>query len=1045
VAINKRKILASAQRNIQKGALDKALKDYQSIVDADPRDTNVRLKIGDLQLKRNRPEEAIAAYLKVADQFMRDGFDAKAVALYKQVTKIDPKRHDIYVPLADLYQRLGLVSEAMDALQTVADAYHRDGRRREALDLMRRMARLDPTNTTNRLKVAELLHQEKLDEEALAEYAEASAELERQGDWEGRIGVLERMLELAPKRPEVLEGLAHLLFAHEQAGRAEPLARRLAEVDGERPEPHNLLGEILSALGREEEAGVAHRREAEIYRQRGDEDRAREIVQRSAPQSFDGNGGGASPLGGVAAAEAAPPALRSTEESPFGEEGIGGQPLSTDDPQLSATRGSVIEEEELELDPGLEEIEIDEAEAAAPAPPAPAAPKALPAPVVEPAADVEQIFAEANVYLRYGKHDRAIASLEAILGREPEHVGALEQLGQALDATGRGVEALEAWVRAARRAAEQGDVPRFEALRDRIAERDVSAAEALPEPAPPAADAEPPSLGDGANSLDLGREADEAPALDEHASDGAWVDDLEAGGGGSFEPSEEGIDPAALDEIEIEIDADAFAAHASPEPDRALEPEREPEAAEEPAGESTPAATAEEIQEGLGEAAFYFDQGMLEEAEALYRRVLEKAPNHPGAMLRLGEIAAARGEDPGVAPHDPETGSDTTERSDARAPDLGEVAESFEELEIEPPGDLDLTSPPDADREATADEPDTEPGDAAEAPPEAFDGDRLGDEIGAAFGDDGAIDELVPTPAPTPAPPSEDELRAAEAGAPAPAAAEESFDLAAELSDAFGEGERPPAPPEEDGFDAIFRDFKRGVSRALGDGDVETHFDLGIAYREMGLFDDAIGEFRYALASLDRRIDALHMMSLCALEVGRPQDAVAHLEQALASPDVPADRDTALRYDLGRAYEAAGDRDRALDCLRRVRERDGSFADVVERIQALESGTLAMERPDGDLAEAYESFDDLIAEAEGSGPGVQDAEPEPDEPEGDGGPEIPLCAETTVSFGEGGPRADEADAPPESVDSTEAEGPAPEADSAAGSPRRRKRRKVSFV
>ncbi len=161
-AINKRKLLESAQKNLQKGAVDKALKDYQTLLDADPRDANVRLKVGDLKLRLGKADEAIAAYLKVADQFTRDGFDAKAVAIYKQVSKLDGKRYDVYIPLADLYQRLGLSSEAMVALQTAAEAYQRDGRKREALDLLRRMASLDPTNTTSRLKVAELLLQEGL-------------------------------------------------------------------------------------------------------------------------------------------------------------------------------------------------------------------------------------------------------------------------------------------------------------------------------------------------------------------------------------------------------------------------------------------------------------------------------------------------------------------------------------------------------------------------------------------------------------------------------------------------------------------------------------------------------------------------------------------------------------------------------------------------------------------------------------------------------------------------------------------------------------------
>ena len=87
MAINKRKILESAQKHLQRGALDRALKDYQALLEADPRDTNIRLKIGDLHLRRGETGEAIGAYLKVGAQFMKDGFDAKAVAIYKQIAR----------------------------------------------------------------------------------------------------------------------------------------------------------------------------------------------------------------------------------------------------------------------------------------------------------------------------------------------------------------------------------------------------------------------------------------------------------------------------------------------------------------------------------------------------------------------------------------------------------------------------------------------------------------------------------------------------------------------------------------------------------------------------------------------------------------------------------------------------------------------------------------------------------------------------------------------------------------------------------------------
>ena len=76
MALNKRKILESAQKHLQRGALDKALEDYRILLKADPHDSNVLLKIGDLHLKQGKRDEAINAYVRVAQQFTREGFDA---------------------------------------------------------------------------------------------------------------------------------------------------------------------------------------------------------------------------------------------------------------------------------------------------------------------------------------------------------------------------------------------------------------------------------------------------------------------------------------------------------------------------------------------------------------------------------------------------------------------------------------------------------------------------------------------------------------------------------------------------------------------------------------------------------------------------------------------------------------------------------------------------------------------------------------------------------------------------------------------------------
>jgi pilus assembly protein FimV len=1051
-SINKRKILESAQRNLQKGALDKALKDYQTILEADPRDSNVRLKLGDLQLRRGNNDDAISAYLKVADQFMRDGFDAKAVALYKQVTKIDSKRHDIYVPLADLYQRLGLVSEAMAALQTAADAHHREGRKREALDLLRRMASLDPANVTSRLKVAELLRQEGLEEESVAEFSEAAAELERQGDWEGRINVLERIVELRPDRVDALETLASTWLDRREPRRAHAFAQKLVEADASRPESHEFLARILAALGQEELAVDAYRQCAEAWRVRGDETRAREIVQRHLPtERFDGG------LAGAAASPAAPAAgggeaieLGTTDENlTFEHEGDQGAPeFELGEAGLSGEEG--LDEEAFEasqiaasstlVSPSATPAHEQPVVAAPPPePPAPAAARApvrapapAPAPVEQVEGDPEQLLAEATVYLRYGKHERALASLRGVLAQVSEHVGALEQLGEVHAAMGASEEAVDAWCRAARAASAAGDAPRFHQLRERVEALDaLAAADLVPPETSAAAAAAPDSEEPDLEAPDLKAPAGAAAAsdLDEIEID---IDDealLETGAGAAAVAAPAGAAeaPAADEGIDIEIDTGAAAAAAeAPGPGGALElsfddtggasegaaepapapvsaeppsqervapagrhrleitaPEAEarPEswdlptedqeapapaaaAAPPPAGELSQ-SSAQAIQEELEEAGFYFEQGLFDEAEALYRRVLARAPSHPGALLRLGEISVQRGGQPGDSLRGLRAPvSDATERAPASSPPASRDG-AAEAPDVEPPDALDLTEPTLEEQAAAA------AGWSREAIAESEAEDSTAGVTAAPAPPRPARPARPAARAPVP---EEPELTAPQmpqqdvAGGPA-------FDLAAELSEAFS-GESSPgarAATDEDGFESLFREFKRGVSQTLGEGDVETHFDLGIAYREMGLYEDAIGEFRYALGMPARRLDALHMMGLCALDLGRTQDAIGHLEQALASPEVPPTREVALRYDLGHAYEAAGDPGRALDAYRRVVELDAGFQDAADRAGALERGE-SPSTPPQDSDEAYESFDDLVAEAaDGDDAGERDA------------------------------------------------------------------------
>ncbi|HET6303446.1 MAG TPA: tetratricopeptide repeat protein [Myxococcota bacterium] len=941
MAINKRKILESAQKHLQRGALDRALKDYQALLEADPRDTNIRLKIGDLHLRRGDTNEAIGAYLKVGAQFMKDGFDAKAVAIYKQIAKIDPARAEVNEPLAELYQRMGLPSEAMGALQAAADTHHKAGRKREALESLRKMASLDPTNTSSRLKVAELLRQAKLEGEAIAEYESVAGELERQGDTEGLAAVLEKILELAPDRLATVEQVARLHLRLNQVSRAEPFVRRLVDAHPDAPAGYELLAEVHRAGGREGELLELYRRLADVYRQRGDEDKAREIHQRFLPPTS------------LAAREDTLPPPPPAPTAPL-------------DADLAADLDGALEFDAEDL--GAEEI-VDEFSAAqisledsaafrrelvtddpagavfAPAP-APAAPASTPEPA--PEGDPEQLLAEASVYLRYGKHDRAVAALEAILARDPRHRAALEKLGETFATKGQAPQAVQSWLRAAELARAEQDGAGHESLRGRIAGLDPKAAQSLPTlksvgPAPPA----PP------------------PAAAATELDDRTFPDLE---------------------FEVEIDA-AAQPLAVPAPQSADEPAREPAGEAAPEEESLPPHIGGELEE----ARFYREQNLLDDAERIYRRVLAAVPGHTPALLGLGEIAAARG---AARP------APTPERAaPGAAPD--------------PFADFDDDTPPEApDLEPFGLDP--EPAAATHAEPSGL--------------------RPAPVPAETTAPDFEAPQTSFDAEpfpelSDSPAA--DAFDLAAALSADLETGDAGAGgvATDEDGFLALFRDFKRGVEQQLGETDGEARYDLGIAYREMGLLEDALQEFGAAVETPARHLDALHMLGICSLELGRGQDAIAHFGRALASPDVPTSQQAALRLDLGRAHESLGERELALEAYRSAGTLDPELPGLAARIASLESAGIQAPSSAG---ETYESFEDLLADKDEAGAG---------EATGGAEPSYESFQDVMADAADGDAREENAEQrePARERPPVEDEAPAPPA------PKASRRKKISFV
>jgi tetratricopeptide (TPR) repeat protein len=143
-------------------------------------------------------------------------------------------------------------------------------------------------------------------------------------------------------------------------------------------------------------------------------------------------------------------------------------------------------------------------------------------------------------------------------------------------------------------------------------------------------------------------------------------------------------------------------------------------------------------------------------------------------------------------------------------------------------------------------------------------------------------------------------------------------------------------------FGELRQDLEAGTA-ASNDDDPETHYNLGIAFREMGLLDEAIGELQKTCQAVDRGHPFPQMMQTytwlaqCFLDKGVPEAAIRWYQKALESPGIDGETSTALHYELASAYETAGNKQAALKHFLEVYGRNIDYRDVAERIKPLRS------------------------------------------------------------------------------------------------------------
>ena len=919
MALNRDKILQEAQKLIEKKRYDKAILELQKVVAEDPSDVRTLLKIGDCHLKLEQYADAIATYERVGQHYSTQGFSVKAVAVYKQIRDIIQKhvphledRFGHIVPkLAELLTSLGLTSDALAYYDEMATRLQRVGRDRDAIDIFKKIVGLDGENPLTHLRLADALVRVRDVDGAVEEYAFAGRALLKIGRQDDALRVVERILQHR-QDPKYARLAAEVYLSRNKGNDAMVALQKVALCIKENPkdlEALALLARSFEQLGQPAKAIEVQKEAAKIARETGDLeafDRLVATLRERAPNDEGVKALLASPRPGAAAPRTPVPAPASV--APYGAQ----------------------TEEEAPLSEGVEEIDDVDLEedvssaAAIPAPPpssheAPfqlraSSPGIQGAQNLTPAQRVRLVLTEVEGHRQRGDYHQAVLTLQTAVSGMPAARELREKLCDVLIESGDQEQAIVEMLGFASYLAQSDDTDGAARLLDEVLLLDPTNRDALT-----MLEQLGYSVAEGADAQEISYDA---PSI----------------GYQSSVPNITGPFPAAP-------------AYAQPSPQYAQGASQYHESAPLPAFDldaDSPPTLGSRPPAGVVE----LDDPFANDAPAY--------GSYPPAQQSDGSSPYGSS---GTSPH----------AATALQPDYArEPLPSFPMAE-----------------EATSYGTALDPSQLHPASARASDGqlDEAALEEMEFFQTHGMLEEaqslLAEQLARLPNHPllleRKRELEQLMGGGepmPEPVApVDRSFDIASALGslDALEVG-APPAPRHSEGgttqqisVESVFEQFKAGVAAQVADSDAATHYDLGVAYKEMGLFADSISEFELASRDPTRECVSQSMIGMMHMEHGNLDQAIDAFLRGLGASQKSADQEIALTYEIGNAYEIRNNPDQALYYFQLVARLDPNYRDprgsVEERVGNLMGPEQAPPPPRAAVGSEDEfdmAFDDLL-------------------------------------------------------------------------------------
>jgi tetratricopeptide (TPR) repeat protein len=253
MAFNKAKVLQEAERLVSLGKTSQAITQYLHIVENDPADLILLNTIGDLYVREKKVPEALREFNRLAEAYVREGFTVKAIAIYKKVSKLSPSAVDPLLKLAELYTLQGLSQEAREQYTQAINFYRKRKQNDKVLEMLRKVVQIDPENAANRARLAEFCEQSGGKAEAAQAYLESAQLALRQGESAGAEMALKKAAKLDPKNPRVRLFKARVALASKRPEEAEKIITSDPELK-DSPASHEVLLEASLASRQIEKA-----------------------------------------------------------------------------------------------------------------------------------------------------------------------------------------------------------------------------------------------------------------------------------------------------------------------------------------------------------------------------------------------------------------------------------------------------------------------------------------------------------------------------------------------------------------------------------------------------------------------------------------------------------------------------------------------------------------------------------------------------------------------------------------------------------------------